>query len=71
MAPSSRGAISPEVPDDFFCFVATRFNFLEAPDACYATNEVVQFFVSCATFVLSVGLLFFNEELVLFQPCLC
>ena len=50
--------------------VVTWGNGLEAPDACYATNEVVQFVVSCATFFLSVGLLFFNEELVLFRPCL-
>ena len=35
-----------------------------------ATNEVVQFFVCCATFVLSVGLLFFNAELVFLRPCL-
>ena len=35
-----------------------------------ATNEVVQFFVCCATFVLSVGLLFFNAELVFLKPCL-
>ena len=33
-----------------------------------ATNEVVQFFVCCATFVLSVGLFFFNAELFFFIP---
>ena len=27
----------------------------------YATNEVVQFFVCCGTFVLSVGLFFFQR----------
>ena len=47
------------------------------PDACIlfgvswclqcATNEVLQFFVCCGTFVPSVGLLFFNAELVFSQ----
>ena len=35
-----------------------------------ATNEVVQFIVCCATFVLPVGLLFLNAELVFLKPCL-
>ena len=34
------------------------------------TNEVVQFIVCCATFVLSVGLFFVNAELVFLRPCL-
>ena len=69
-APSSREATSPKVPDQcFFCFVATWGNGPEAFDACCATNEVAQFFVCCATYVLSVGLLFFNAELFFFRPC--
>ena len=42
MAPSSREAIGPEVPDEcfFFCFVATRVSGPEVPDACCATNEL-------------------------------
>ena len=38
-----------------FFFVATWSTGLEALDACCATDEVVQIFVCCATFVLSVG----------------
>ena len=60
MAPSSREAINPEVPGEcFFFFVATWSTGLEALDACCATDEVVQIFVCCATFVLSVGPFFF------------
>ena len=39
----------------FFFFVASWSTGLEALDACCATDEVVQIFVCCATFVLSVG----------------
>ena len=69
MAPSSREAINPEVPGEcFFFFVATWSTGLEALDACCATDEVVQIFVCCATFVLSVGpFFFFNAELVFSQ----
>ena len=50
--------------DCFFCFVATWSNGPKALNACCATNEVVQFFVCCGTFVASVGL---NAELVFSQ----
>ena len=46
---------------------ATWCNGREAPDARCGTNEVVQLIVCCATFVLSVGLLFFNAELVILR----
>ena len=71
MAPSSREATGPEVPDEcFFCFVATWGNGPEAPDACCATNEVVRFIVCCATFVLSVGLFFFFQRGVVFSQAI-
>ena len=43
---------------------ATRFNFLEAPDACYATNEVAQ----CN--VCSVGWSDFVQRGVGFVPAM-
>ena len=55
---------------EFWRAVGVPLGVQEAPDACCATDEVVQIFVCCVTFVLSVGLLFFNAELVFLRPCL-
>ena len=76
MAQSSGEASDPEVLDDCicFCFVATWGNGPEAPDARCATKEVAQFIVCCATFVLSVSLLFllrgvgFSQAMCLSSP---
>ena len=39
-------------------------------NAACVTDEVVQFFVCCGTFCLSVGLLFYNMDLVFLRTCL-
>ena len=70
--PSSREAIGPDERFLVF-FVAAWGNGPEAPDACCATNEVTQFIVRCATFVLSVGLFFqrgdgFSQAMSLSTP---
>ena len=79
----SREAIGPEVPDESpFSAPSPRGAMMvqKSPMHAYslvspgvgwcATNEVVQFIVCCATFVLPVGLLFLNAELVFLKPCL-
>ena len=56
-----------------------RLNGSDVPHACIlfgvfgvecVTSGVVRFLVCCATFALSVGLLFFNAELFFFGPCI-
>ena len=76
MAPSSREAIGPEVPDERLCTasVATWGNDVsEVPDACVLIRcllvsagvprmRLCSSFVCCGTFVLSVGLFFFSTR---------
>ena len=62
-APSPRGATVRKFPMHAYSLLSPGVGWC-------ATNEVVQFFVCCGTFVLSVGLLFFNAELVFLRPCL-
>ena len=87
MAPSSREAIGPEVPEESpFSPPSPRGTMVQkSPTHAYslvspgvgwcATNEVVQFFVCCGTFVLSVALLFlnvgvgFSQAMSLSTPC--
>ena len=62
--------VSANVPRMRLCsslFVVEHSSCNSEVNAECATNEVVQFFVCRATFVLSVGLFFFNAELFFFQ----
>ena len=82
MAPSSREAIGPKILDESpFSAPSPRGTVVQkSPMHAYslvslgvgwcATNETVQFFVCCGTFDLSVGVFFFNVELVFLRPCL-
>ena len=70
---SSVSLVSSNVPRMRLCsslFVAQNSTCNAGVNAECATNEVVQFFVCCATVVLSVGLLFFNVESAFLRPCL-
>ena len=58
MAPSSRGAVVQKFLMHACSLVSLVSTCNPKVNAESATNEVVQFFVCCATFVLSVGLLF-------------
>ena len=68
MAPSSLEATGPEVPDEcplsrgamVYKFQMHAYSWVSPGVGQCATSEVVQFFVCCGTFVLSVGLLFFS-----------
>ena len=77
MAPSSREAISPEVPDECpfsapsprGAMMVQKFQ-MHVHSLPNVPRMRLQFFVCCGTCVLSVGLFFLNAKLVFLRPCL-